>query len=157
MGTYNSSTPKAGASSAMGKTPFTARTSPLRETSPIKHFPRKSAEMFPMLCKIPIKMARSCMVPLFFTSAGAKFTVMRLAGSTTEMEFSAERMRSRLSRTDASGSPTISKCGCPRQISTSTSTENAFNPNSPRLLILETILHLISQKPVCAGAADSCL
>ena len=86
-----------------------------------------------MHTRIPSRIARSCMVPIFFTSAGARFTVIRRAGRAMDKLDRAERIRSRLSRTEVSGRPTISICGLPRFMLTSTSTEKAFSPNSPKL------------------------
>ena len=53
---------------------------------------------------------------------------------------SAERTRSRLSLTDASGSPTTSKPGIPPLRSTSTATGKPFMPLMPRLMTLASIV-----------------
>ena len=58
--------------------------------------------------------------PALRTSAGARFTVMRCGGNSKPELRIAARTRSRLSRTLASGRPTIAKTGRPNETSTST-------------------------------------
>lgn len=62
------------------------------------------------------------MVPAFFVSAGARFTVRRQTGNFSPAFLMAAWTRSRASRTAASGNPTTSKPGSPCDIEHSTDT-----------------------------------
>ena len=66
--------------------------------------------------------------PALRTSAGARLTVMRCGGNSKPELRIALRTRSRLSRTLASGRPTIVKSGRPNETSTSTWTGQASTP-----------------------------
>lgn len=61
--------------------------------------------------------------------------IIFLRGNVISLERSAERTRSRLSFTDASASPTISKEGRPFEASISTLTAKALSPSRPTLFI----------------------
>ena len=58
-------------------------------------------------------MLNSSPDPSFFHPAGARLTVIFLGGKEKPVFLSAARMRSRLSRTVASGRPTMENCGSP--------------------------------------------
>ena len=76
-------------------------------------------------------MGRSKPEPSFRRSAGARLIVVFDGGMSYPLFFSAERTRSRLSRTAASGSPTVMKCASSSLIdetSTSTSMRLASMP-----------------------------
>jgi hypothetical protein len=64
----------------------------------------------------PTAMARSKWLPYFSTSAGDKFTVLRLGGNDNPMAPNAARTRSRLSATALSGRPTTVTAGTPDAI-----------------------------------------
>ena len=66
-------------------------------------------------------------------SAGARLTVMRCPGNSNPELRMAVRTRSRLSRTLASGRPTIVKTGRPNDTSTSTMTASASTPTTAAL------------------------
>ena len=68
--------------------------------------------------------------PALRMSAGARLTVTRLCGNSKPELRMALRTRSRLSRTDASGRPTIVKPGRPNETSTSTWTAQASIPKT---------------------------
>ena len=73
----------------------------------------------PDVASRPSAIGRSNDDPALRTSAGARLTVMRWCGNSKPELRIAERTRSRLSRTVASGSPTIVKWGSPNATSTS--------------------------------------
>ncbi len=58
---------------------------------------------------MPIAIGRSKPEPSFFRSAGARLIVIRVGGISNPEFLIADRTRSRLSRTAASGSPTVLK------------------------------------------------
>ena len=74
---------------------------------------------WPDVASNPRAIGRSNDDPALRTSAGARLTVIRCGGNSKPEFLIAERTRSRLSRTVASGSPTIVKCGRPNETSTS--------------------------------------
>ena len=74
----------------------------------------------PSAARMPSAIGRSNDDPAFRTSAGARLIVMRCDGKSKPELRIAARTRSRLSRTLASGRPTIRKKGSPRPTSTST-------------------------------------
>ena len=78
--------------------------------------------------RMPSAMARSRPAPSFLIFAGARFTVIFFTGKWNPLFLSAARTRSRLSRTVASGSPTMENWGRPEERSTSTSTRCASTP-----------------------------
>ena len=69
------------ASSVMGKTPLTALISPLRETSPIKQLSFISFVTIFVALRIATSIPRSCTEPVFFVSAGARFTITLCGGN----------------------------------------------------------------------------
>src|SRR5437762_6795526 len=73
-------------------------------------------------------MGRSKRAPSLRTCAGARFTVILRTGNSKPQFRSAASTRSRLSRTAASGSPTIEKVGSPAPRSASTSTNRPWIP-----------------------------
>ena len=77
-------------------------------------------------------MGRSYTVPIFFSPAGARFTVIRLTGNLAPQFFAAARTRSRASRTAVSGSPTMSMAGRPPERKHSALTAYPLMPDSPR-------------------------
>src|SRR6476661_853595 len=79
---------------------------------------------------MPSAIGRSNDAPALRTSAGARFTVMRCGGNWNPELRIALLTRSRLSRTLASGRPTIVKEGNPNDTSTSTCTAHASTPNT---------------------------
>ena len=78
-------------------------------------------------------MGKSKRPPSFGKSAGERFTVIRPAGNSKPEVSRAERTRSLLSRTTASGRPTIAKAGKPGPRCTSTRTNGAARPSGARL------------------------
>src|ERR1051325_9894240 len=109
-------------------------------------------------------------------SAGARFTVTRCSGNRYPEFLMALRTRSRLSRTLASGRPTIVKTGNPSDTSTSTTTVKAstestaalrriastepllqdrrlggYRKNSVQILLLQQTLVFTSQELRCGG------
>jgi hypothetical protein len=78
-------------------------------------------------------------------SAGARLTVMRLAGSASPDAISAERTRSRDSATALSPRPTIMKTTVPEAICTCTSTGRASTPSNATVDTRDTI------SPPCPG------
>ena len=74
----------------------------------------------PWAASIPSAIGRSNDAPALRTSAGARLTVMRCTGKSNPELRIALRTRSRLSRTLASGRPTMVNAGKPNDTSTST-------------------------------------
>ena len=70
----------------------------------------------------PMATARSRPAPTFRTPDGARFTVIRCRGHGSSLDSSAARTRSRDSRQEASGRPTMVKLGRPEETWTSTTT-----------------------------------
>ena len=79
-------------------------------------------------------MGRSYRLPSLGSSAGARFTVMRRLGNSNRELMIALRTRSLLSRTVASGRPTMANLGSPPVIWTSTCTAGASIPTLARLM-----------------------
>jgi len=73
-------------------------------------------------------MDRSKWLPSFSTSAGARFTVIRLAGRASPRAASALRTRSRDSATALSGRPTTVKATMPLETWTWTSMSSTSMP-----------------------------
>jgi hypothetical protein len=62
---------------AIGNTPLTPLKSPFKASSPIKAVSFKSFSLIiPEDAKMPMDIGRSYSVPIFNTSAGARFTVI---------------------------------------------------------------------------------
>ena len=84
----------------------------------------------PVAARTPSAIGRSNDDPALRTSAGARLTVTRCGGNSKPEFRIALRTRSRLSRTLASGRPTIVKVGSPNDTSTSTWTGQASTPKT---------------------------
>src|SRR6185436_5727719 len=84
----------------------------------------------PEAARMPSAIGRSNAAPALRTSAGARLTVIRCGGNSNPELRIALRTRSRLSRTLASGRPTIVNIGRPKDTSTSTCTGKASTPNT---------------------------
>ncbi len=112
------------ASIAIERQPLMGRMVPFSESSPdMMKFLMDSCDMISSQISIAIAMGRSKAAPSFLRAAGARFTVIGRSGNANPMFLSAARTLSLLSFTEASGKPTIEKCGTPFVcISTSTST-----------------------------------
>ncbi len=133
-GTTARVTPCFAAARSTGSTPRTCLIAPDSDSSPSTAVPPSAPSgIRPSAPRIPIAIARSKHPPLFFTSAGARFTVITCSSSSTPTCWSAARTRTRLSRTLASGSPTRLNCAMPRLESTSTRTGCGSSPTSEKL------------------------
>ena len=106
----------------MDSMPAQGRRRPDRDSSPTKAQSRSRRASCPPAASRPTRIGRSYRVPIFFTWAGARLTVMRLTGKEKPQFLMAERTRSRASFTAASGSPTTVKAGRPLDRSHSTDT-----------------------------------
>ena len=84
----------------------------------------------PAAARTPSAIGRSNDDPALRMSAGARLTVIRFPGKSKPELRIALRIRSRLSRTDASGRPTMLKDGMPCETSTSTWTPQASMPKT---------------------------
>ena len=105
----------------MESTPGTERISPFKESSPINiTLFKTSCEINPLAAKRPTAIGKSRPDPSFFKSAGAKLTVTLSTGNAYPEFRIADCTRSLDSFTATAGSPTISKEGTARLISTST-------------------------------------
>ncbi len=120
--------------------PFTGASAPSRDSSPIKAVSVSSLEIIPPSRISAIIIGRSNIEPIFFTLAGARFTVTLPPSSLSSSCPSTARIRALLSCTAISGIPTISKDGCPAEMLASTVTGKAFSPNNPTLSTLLNIL-----------------
>ena len=79
-GTNSFFTPQRAAAMAIGSAPYTGRSSPLRDSSPMNAQSSPGSSISPSAARMPMNIGRSYSVPAFFLSAGARFTVMRLTG-----------------------------------------------------------------------------
>src|SRR4029450_10114527 len=95
-------------------------------------------------------MGRSNRPPSLGRSAGARLTVIRPAGNSKWAVASAERTRSLLSLTTASGKPTMERLGSPAPRCTSTDTCGASIPYCARLRTVA------SKQPSLAAWAERC-
>ena len=84
----------------------------------------------PDAASTPSAIGRSNDEPALRTSAGARLTVIRCGGNSYPELRIALRIRSRLSRTLGSGSPTIVNPGRPNETSTSIVTGDASMPKT---------------------------
>ena len=75
-GTKNFFIPHSLAFIAIGRTPFTGRTSPLSESSPIKAESLISHLSVPDALSMEMSIGRSYIEPAFLISAGARFTTI---------------------------------------------------------------------------------
>ena len=92
-------------------------------------------------------MARSKPVPVLRRSAGARLTTMPHSPMWMPSSRSALFTRTRLSRTDASASPTRSKNGGPRNAATSTRTRCASRPTSVALRVVASMCPNENREP----------
>ncbi len=133
-------------SSATGRHPFTARTVPSSESSPTIIADSRASRAIPPVAAIrESAMGRSNAAPSFFISAGARFTSVWPCGCPNPQAFSADLIRSRLSRIAGSGSPTIAtNDSSPRPLAlTSTSTATASIPAIAPENVLVSILPVL--------------
>src|SRR6185503_4525083 len=79
--------------------------------------------------------------PSFGTSAGARFTVIRLCGTSKPVFLSAAVTRSRPSRTAPCASPTTAKLGSPEARWTSTRTGNGSTPRTAAVCTCASMEH----------------
>ena len=107
-GTMARVTPRATAPRSAGSTPRTGRMAPVSESSPKSAVPSSdSGGMRPSAPRVAAAMATSNEPPLFLRSAGPRLTVITYSNRSIPICCSAARTRTRLSRTLASGRPTI--------------------------------------------------
>ena len=128
------------AMATMGSTPFTGRSLPFRDNSPINI---ESASILVCICsvavRIPIAMGRSYCEPSLRRSAGARLTTVFFAWS-LKPEFSkAAWMRSWLSLMVLSGRPTMNSPMPPEATFTSAVTATASMPEIAPVCTLTNI------------------
>ena len=153
-GTYSWRMPSRAAHRAMGRTPVTGRSAPVRLSSPKNAASSGRSFSSSAAVRIPSRMGRSYTVPSLRWLAGARFTVMRLTGNLAPQALMAARTRSRDSRTAASGRPTTSKAGSPPDRKHSTDTSYPLMPLRPRDRTVTTMPpHILSQKMLLFCAA----
>ena len=112
--------PRRLAAIAIGRTPRIPLIPPSSDSSPSTTVSSMSRRVsVPDVASNPSAMGRSKDDPALRTSAGARLTVILCGGNSNPEFLIAERTRSRLSRTVASGRPTIVKWGSPNDTSTS--------------------------------------
>ena len=111
----------------------------------------------PLGGEIPSAIGRSNAAPALRTSAGARLTVIRWGGKSKPEFLMALRTRSRLSRTLASGNPTIVNAGRPNETSTSTLTAQASMPNTAAVRRLASTIESPMQvaRPVTPGGCSA--
>jgi hypothetical protein len=100
---------------------------------------RFSGIICPVADRIPIAIGKSKAEPVFLTSAGAKFTVTRLAGNKKPAFLIAADTLSFASLTAPSGKPTVLNAGSWGETSTSTSTMYASIPSKAEENTLDNI------------------
>jgi hypothetical protein len=106
-GTMARRIPRAAAPSSAGSTPRTARISPESESSPSIAVPSSAAAgALPTAAIAAAAIATSKPPPLLRRSAGARLTVITYSPRSIPICCSADRTRTRLSRTLASARPT---------------------------------------------------
>ena len=121
--------PRWRASAATDSTPRVGSIEPSSDSSPMMIVSAiVRAVTTPVAARTPSAIGRSKAVPALRTSAGARLTVTRCSGKSKPELRIADRTRSRLSRTLASGRPTSTSEGSPKVTSTSTSTGMASRP-----------------------------
>src|SRR5437762_5339333 len=103
--------------------------------------------MYPDACNSPRAIGKSNAVPSLRRCAGARFTVIRLSGNGNPLFAIAALTRSRLSRMDTSGNPTVVKVGSPLARSTSTSIIQASTPSKVLLSTLASTAVPFSRLP----------
>ena len=131
-GSTSVATPARRACRAIESAPRIVRSAPSRPSSPtnIRSAAATDDSSCPVATRMPMAIGRSNAVPSFFTSAGARFTVIRRGGTLKPELTSAAPTRSRLSFTALAASPTIVHWGSPCAASTSTMTSYASMPTS---------------------------
>ena len=135
--------PSSRAKSAYAIEPRTGRTVPSNASSPNNNAPsRRSIGTWPVAHRIAAAIGRSKAVPLFFISAGARFTVTWSLGVSNPHEAIAHLIRDLASRTAPSGIPTIVSPGMPPDRLISTETGRASMPR--RLAVLTVTLSMVS-------------
>ncbi len=87
-----------------------------------------------LAARMPSAIGKSKRPPVLRMSAGPRLTVIRLCGNSRLQFEIAPRTRSLLSRTAASGRPTIENLGRPPDRNTSIVTGGAVTPSCARLL-----------------------
>lgn len=125
---------------------------PSSESSPTRTRSATAARgMRSSATRMPTAMARSSPAPSFLMLAGARLTVIFLTGNWKPLFLRAARTRSRLSRTVASGNPTMENCGNPDERSTSTSTRWA---SMPTIAALNTLASTITSTDQAHRSSD---
>ena len=114
-----------------GTMPRTGRRAPSSPSSATSAQPSvASAGTSPVAVRTPMAMARSSEVPSLGNDDGARLMVSRRIGHWYSLEATAARTRSRASRHEASGRPTIVKVGRPLPTWTSTRTGRPSTPSN---------------------------
>ena len=134
-GSHTGPSPARRAAASTTRMPRVARSVPSRASSPTK---RPSATcggagICPDARRSATAIGRSNRAPSFRTWAGARLIVILRAGNSKPQLRTAASTRSRLSRTAASGSPTIVNVGRPTPRSASTSTSRPSIPTVAQL------------------------
>ena len=120
--------------SATASAPRTGRVSPVSESSPtIAHDSTVSGSSCPEATSSATASGRSNAGPTLRRYAGARLTVMRRSGNSKPEFCSAERTRSRASRTALSARPTTVNAGRPTRMSASTQTRCALTPSTEKV------------------------
>ena len=117
----------------MGSMPVTGRSAPFSESSPTKANRSFRLGSWPLAHKRASSTGRSYTGPVLRSRAGARFTVMRLAGHAKPRFFAALRTRSAASFTALSGRPTMLNWGSPPLMSASAVTAKPERPCTPKL------------------------
>ena len=121
----------------IGATPGTRRIDPSRPSSPQKASSRTASDgITSKATSSPTAIARSSPEPVLRYDGGARLTVIFLSGQVYPHVTIAARTRSRASRHDSSGSPSIVKPGMPLATWTSTLTGC---PRAPRIVADRTV------------------
>ena len=121
----------------IGATPGTRRIDPSRPSSPQKASSRTASDgITSKATSSPTAIAKSSPEPVLRYTGGARLTVIFLSGQVYPHVTIAARTRSRASRHDSSGSPSIVKPGMPLATWTSTLTGC---PRAPRIVADRTV------------------
>ncbi|MCH7726596.1 MAG: protein kinase, partial [Planctomycetes bacterium] len=109
VGTITRSPPASRIAKLRARAPRTGRSRPSRDSSPISPRPaRRDPSIAPEAARMPTAIGRSSPDPPLRSPAGARLTVTRRSGKRWPTLEIAARTRAALSRTAASGRPTIS-------------------------------------------------
>ena len=112
-----------------GRTPRTGCSEPSRASSPMMTAPSKEVgPTLPAASRTEAAIARSKPEPDLCSPAGDRLTVTRESRTSRPQLSRAERTRSLDSRTEASGSPTMTNCTSPRPTWVSTRTRRPSRP-----------------------------